>query len=132
MHYKWKEKDTLETRKLCNAIRKHPKTGDMLFFNQVLLFHVACLDRDTYDGLRAQFSENDFPRNVYFGDGSVIDNSIIEEIVAVMDEHCYKHIWNESDIILLDNMLTAHARLPFKGERKVVVAIGNEIKETDV
>jgi amino acid adenylation domain-containing protein len=132
MTYKWKEKDTLETRKLCNAIRKHPKTGDMLFFNQVLLFHVACLDRDTYDGLRAQFSENDFPRNVYFGDGSVIDNSIIEEIVAVMDEHCYKHIWNEGDIILLDNMLTAHARLPFKGERKIVVAIGNEIKETDV
>ena len=31
--------------------------------------------------------------------------------------------WRESDVFMLDNMLTAHARNPFVGSRKIVVAM---------
>ena len=31
--------------------------------------------------------------------------------------------WEQGDVLLLDNMSVAHARDPYKGERKVVVAM---------
>jgi alpha-ketoglutarate-dependent taurine dioxygenase len=31
--------------------------------------------------------------------------------------------WQKGDIISLDNMRTAHARMPFKGERRIAVAM---------
>ena len=31
--------------------------------------------------------------------------------------------WREGDVLMLDNMLTAHGRKPFVGKRKVVVGI---------
>jgi hypothetical protein len=33
--------------------------------------------------------------------------------------------WQKGDVILLDNMLVAHARDPFEGPRKIVVAMGD-------
>jgi len=32
--------------------------------------------------------------------------------------------WRQGDILMLDNMLVAHARNPFEGARKIVVAMG--------
>ena len=32
--------------------------------------------------------------------------------------------WRRGDVVMLDNMLTAHARDPFEGPRKIVVAMG--------
>ncbi len=32
--------------------------------------------------------------------------------------------WRQGDVIMLDNMLAAHARDPFEGPRKIVVAMG--------
>ena len=32
--------------------------------------------------------------------------------------------WQRRDILMLDNMLVAHARNPFKGPRKLCVAMG--------
>ena len=32
--------------------------------------------------------------------------------------------WQRGDIILLDNMLVAHGRDPFRGPRKIAVAMG--------
>jgi hypothetical protein len=32
--------------------------------------------------------------------------------------------WRQGDVVLLDNMLAAHARDPYEGPRKIVVAMG--------
>jgi len=41
----------------------------------------------------------------------------------VMDERKIVFPWAEGDVLMLDNMLCAHAREPFAGPRKVVVAM---------
>jgi alpha-ketoglutarate-dependent taurine dioxygenase len=40
--------------------------------------------------------------------------------------------WRQGDILLIDNMLTAHARNPFTGPRKVVVAMADPHTRDDV
>jgi hypothetical protein len=35
--------------------------------------------------------------------------------------------WRQGDVVMLDNMLVAHARDPYEGERKIVVAMAEMI-----
>ena len=74
--------------------------------------------------MRSLFSEEDLPRNVYYGDGSPIEDSVMDEIREVQDRAAVRFPWREGDLLMLDNMLAAHARSPYVGARKVVVALG--------
>jgi alpha-ketoglutarate-dependent taurine dioxygenase len=56
----------------------------------------------------------------------------MQEISNVYWETAVSFTWQEGDILMLDNMLTAHARNPFKGERKIVVALAEMITVNDV
>ena len=65
---------------------KHPKTKEEMFFNQVQIHHIYCVDEDTRDGLRALFDEEDLPRNVYYGDGSPIPDETMEHLGQVFEK----------------------------------------------
>jgi alpha-ketoglutarate-dependent taurine dioxygenase len=106
------------------GVRRHPRTGERVFFNQVQLHHVACLDHETRAAMRQLFADEDLPRNVYYGDGTPIPDDIIERIGEVYEQLCVETQWQRGDLIALDNMLVAHARRPFTGQRKIVVAMG--------
>ncbi len=41
----------------------------------------------------------------------------------MLDQQRIVFPWRTGDVLMLDNMLTAHARDPFEGPRKVVVAM---------
>ncbi|MEK7893131.1 TauD/TfdA family dioxygenase, partial [Burkholderia contaminans] len=47
----------------------------------------------------------------------------LAEIRGVLDQQRIVFPWRTGDVLMLDNMLTAHARDPFEGPRKVVVAM---------
>lgn len=119
----WKG-DVLRTSQVRQAVARHPKTGEPTFFNQIMLHHVACLDPALRQSMLSVFDERDLPRNVYYGDGSVIEDSVVEEVRAVYERAMVKFPWQEGDVIMLDNMLAAHARLPYVGARKILVAMG--------
>ena len=60
---------------------------------------------------------------MYFGDGSPIEDEILDEIRAVLDAEQVTFPWQTGDVLMLDNMLVAHAREPYSGTRKVLVAM---------
>jgi hypothetical protein len=93
---------------------------------------MSCLEPDVRDSMLSLFSEQDLPRQVYYGDGSPIEDAVMQEISNVYWETAVSFTWQEGDILMLDNMLTAHARNPFKGERKIVVALAEMISVNDV
>ena len=130
--FEWRENDVLRTRQIRPAVAQHPKTGDAVFFNQLQLHHISCLEPDVRDSLRATFREEDFPRNVYYGDGSPIEEDIIEEIREASRQSETRFPWQPGDILMLDNMLAAHGRRPYKGQRKIVVAMGEMITNRDI
>jgi alpha-ketoglutarate-dependent taurine dioxygenase len=123
MKCEWLADDQLRTRQVCQVVERHPRTGEMVWFNQAHLFHVSRLPHEVREWLLLALGEKNLPRNVYFADGSNIEPEMIDEIARVCDEQSIVFPWHEGDVLLLDNMLTGHGRKPFVGERKVVVGM---------
>jgi alpha-ketoglutarate-dependent taurine dioxygenase len=132
MECEWTGGDNLRVRQRSHAVAKHPKTGAMVFFNQIQLHHVSCLDPKTRDSLRSLFKEEDLPRNVTYGDGTPIEDSVVAELTDLYWKTTKMLPWHVGDIFMLDNMLTSHARMPFTGPRKIVVAMGEMMNAKDL
>jgi hypothetical protein len=132
MECEWVGADNLRIRQRSRAVAKHPKTFDMVWFNQVQLHHPSCIEPKTRASLRALFKEEDLPRNVYYGDGTPIEESVMNELGELFWKTAKMFPWLPGDAILLDNMLTAHARMPFEGPRKIVVAMGEMMNARDL
>jgi alpha-ketoglutarate-dependent taurine dioxygenase len=132
MSCEWTGDDSLRISQVSPAVVTHPRTGEKVWFNQVQLHHVYCLDPETRESLRMLFAEEDLPRTVYFGDGSQIPDDAMERIGETYEELCVEMPWDEGDMIALDNMLVAHARRPFVGPRKILVAMAEMVRADDL
>ena len=119
----WLENNRLKTRQVCQAIATHPKTNDSVWFNQAHLFHISSLEPALREQMLSRFPESELPRNTYYGDGTAIEASILDEIREIYQQESVIFPWEEGDVLLLDNMLAAHGRRPFTGARQVVVGM---------
>jgi hypothetical protein len=85
-----------------------------VWFNQVSGFY--------FD--RSEFGPDVQPRlECTFGDGTEIPAAIDDHIRRVLEERAYAHRWRKHDIVILDNILALHGRLPYAGEREIVLAM---------
>lgn len=120
----WKDDGELRTRQVCQGAARHPVTGEWVWFNQAHLFHISNLEPEVRESLLDVVEdEADLPRNVLYGDGSPIDDDTLDTVRSVLETHKVSFPWQAGDVVMLDNMLTAHGRAPFKGPRKVIVAM---------
>lgn len=115
----------LRTSQVRPAVITYPPTGEKAFFNQVQLHHASRLDPEVREALSSLFSEEDMPRNVFYGDGSPIPDEVVDEITDTYWRESVAYRWQAGDILMVDNLIVAHARNPFKGKRKIVVAMGD-------
>jgi alpha-ketoglutarate-dependent taurine dioxygenase len=125
IEFEWKSEDHLRTTQVCQAVAIHPQTGDRVWFNQAHLFHVSSLQTEVRESLLSAIAEENLPRNAFYGDGSPIESSVIEEINKIYQQEAITFPWKEGDILMLDNMLVAHGRKPFVGTRKVLVGMAD-------
>jgi alpha-ketoglutarate-dependent taurine dioxygenase len=122
--FAWLEDEVLQTRTLCHAITRHPVTGERVFFNQIQLHHPSSLDPLDRQDLIDLLGADRLPRNVLYGDGTRIEDEVMTLIGELYEANAVRFPWRRGDVIMLDNMLTAHARDPYEGPRKIVVAMG--------
>ena len=130
--FEWKDHNRLRTRQVRQAVATHPKTGEMVWFNHAHLFHISNVEPTVREALMAEFTDEDLPRNAYYGDGSAIELSVLSEIHAVYREAAESFPWQEGDILMLDNFLATHGREPFVGPRKIVVAMAELYTNHDI
>jgi alpha-ketoglutarate-dependent taurine dioxygenase len=128
----WKEDGQPRLRYVRPAVVPHPLTGEPIWFNQAQLVHVFFQDPEVRDLWQLSFTEENFPTNCYFGDGSPIDDDEMSDVVRAYDEIETIFPWQAGDILLLDNMLTAHARNPFVGAREIYVALDPTMTYRDI
>lgn len=122
--FEWKDGDRLRTKCVRPGVIRHPATGEAVWFNQAQHWHVSCLDAETRESIESVFAEADWPRHCYYGDGTPIED---EEMRAVLDVYAQLEEvfpWECGDVLMLDNLLAAHARRPFEGTRRLLVAMG--------
>ncbi|MFH7423255.1 TauD/TfdA family dioxygenase, partial [Pseudomonas syringae pv. tagetis] len=74
------------------------------------LFHISNLQPEVRETQLDVVDEEDLPRNVYYGDGSPLEESLLHEIRGVLDESTVSFPRLENDVLMLDNILTAHTR----------------------
>ena len=127
--FEWKSEDQLRTTQVCQSVATHPATAESVWFNQAHLFHVSSLKAGIRESLLASVDDEP-PRNAFFGDGSEIEDSMLDHIREVYEQEKLVFPWQKGDVLLVDNMLTAHGRKPYSGARKIVVGMaqsfGNE------
>ncbi|WP_248800894.1 TauD/TfdA family dioxygenase [Pseudomonas sp. MWU13-2105] len=130
--FEWLDSDTLQIRTQCPAVISHPFTGERCFFNQVQLHHPFCLGEEMREDLLDMFGADRLPRLVSYGDGSAIEDSVMSLIGEAYEACAVRFDWRKGDVVMLDNMLAAHARDPYEEPRLIVVAMGEMTARDDV
>ena len=129
IEFEWKDATHLRTRQIRPATAIHPVTGQAVWFNQAHLFHVSSLTPALRESLLSLVEETELPRNSYYGDGSAIEESVLDEIREVYRQSAVIFPWQQGDVLMLDNMLAAHGRMSYTGPRKVLVAMAESYRQ---
>lgn len=127
--FTWLDGGGLRTSQVCPAMAQHPKTGEWVFFNQIQLHHISCLEASVRGALVSMMGTENVPRNVYYGDGSPLEDEVVWKLRHLYEEAAVRFAWQDGDLLMVDNMLVAHGRDPFEGSRKIVVAMGEMVSQ---
>lgn len=125
------------------ATKKHPKTGEEVWFNHLSIFHAdaAAIEYKKIVKYRKQFnlwltsfllstftfikkivakSEN-FSMHTTFLDGTEIPRKYVQHIEDLIWANMSIFKWKKGDVLALDNFSTSHGRLPYTGPRDILV-----------
>jgi alpha-ketoglutarate-dependent taurine dioxygenase len=130
--YAWTEDGELRTRQVAQSAIRHPRSHDTVWFNQAHLFHLSALEPGVREALLEAVEPDQLPRNAYYGDGRVIEDSVLDEIRGVYAELQVVFPWQAGDVLMLDNMLVAHGRAPFSGPRQILVGMAEPVSQDQV
>ncbi|MGH8486264.1 MAG: TauD/TfdA family dioxygenase, partial [Pseudomonas sp.] len=128
----WKSGNRLRTRQVGSAIVRHPQSGEELWFNHGTFFNALTLPHTLRAALIAEFAPQDLPQNTFYGDGQPIPDEVIRHLQAAYRDVMVEFPWQKGDVVLLDNMLSLHARNAFTGPRKILTAMAIAQKSADL
>ncbi|MEZ0109005.1 alpha-ketoglutarate-dependent taurine dioxygenase [Catenulispora sp. EB89] len=126
----WRDDGTLRTSQVRPGIIRHPVSGEQVWFNHQLFWNEWALDEEVREALVDEFGRDGLPFSTEFGDGSPLTREDLMEIQGAYDAATVRQPWNPGDLLLVDNILTAHGRDPFHGDRRIVVAMGEPVELT--
>ncbi|WP_328917396.1 MULTISPECIES: TauD/TfdA family dioxygenase [unclassified Streptomyces] len=129
--YEWLDDDSMLTRQRRSAIVTHPVTGERSWFNHFAFWNSRTLDPDVREVLVETYGEDGLPFNTYLGDGSSLTDAEVDAINEVYDRVTVRETWQRGDLMLVDNILCAHGREAYKGDRKILVAMGEPVALAD-
>ena len=123
MACQWSDDGALTVTYVRDAVREHPATGERVWFNHGLFFNPISIEPALREALLESFSPEELPYNTFFGDGQPVPLEVLSEIRKAYDAETRQFDWHRGDVLMLDNMLTAHGRSAYSGTRQVVAGL---------
>lgn len=131
IEFEWRTDGTLRTRQRRPAVVRHPLTGRRCWFNQAAFLSQWTLAPDVREYLVDTYGEDGLPFTTRFGDGDPIGAEAVERINAAYEANAVREPWQAGDLLLVDNIRTAHGREAFEGARDVVVGMADPVRVSD-
>ena len=123
--YEWKADGGLRLENTFVSVITHPRTGEQVWFNQAPQFHPSDYPTDIFESLMTahQGREDEMPQTSFFGDGTPMKVSALKHIRETMFKQATVFQWRQGDVLMIDNVLVCHGRMPFSGQRKILLAM---------
>jgi alpha-ketoglutarate-dependent taurine dioxygenase len=119
--HEWQDDGSLRLSQTGPAAINHPETGETVWFNQAHGFHQSELEPSVYNEIVSTGSN--FRLESKFGDGFPIPVEVLNVIRDVLRKETIRLKWQRNDLLIVDNVLTAHGRAPVFGPRKIALAM---------
>lgn len=129
--FAWQADGSLRTEQRRRAVVRHPLTGRRCWFNQIAFLNEWTLAPEIREYLVDEYGPDGLPFNTRYGDGGPIGEDVVELLNGTYEEHTRREPWQAGDLLLVDNIRTAHSREPFTGERLVVVGMAEPTRPAD-
>ncbi|MEC4019674.1 TauD/TfdA family dioxygenase [Streptomyces sp. H27-D2] len=127
----WDEDGNLRTTQLRPGIVRHPGTDEEVWFNHLAFWSQWSLDEELRETLVEEFGHDGLPFDTAFGDGPPLTRDELDTISAAYEAAAVRRAWEAGGLLLVDNVLAAHGRDPFRGDRRIVVAMGAPVELAD-
>ncbi|MFJ4205207.1 TauD/TfdA family dioxygenase [Streptomyces sviceus] len=131
IEFAWQRDGSLHTRQRRGAVLRHPRSGLPSWFNQIAFLNEWTMEPEVHEYLVDLYGADGLPFNTRYGDGDPIDPDVVRTINEVYDAHTVREPWQDGDLLLVDNIRTAHSREPFEGPREVLAALGDPVLRAD-
>jgi alpha-ketoglutarate-dependent taurine dioxygenase len=129
--FEWQPDGGLRTRQHRSAVVRHPVTGQRCWFNQIAFLHERTIDPEVREYLVDVFGEDGLPFTTQFGNGDPIGEDVVQLINETYEAQTVREPWQAGDLMLVDNVRTAHSREPFEGPRDVLAAMASPVRLAD-
>ncbi len=131
IQFEWQPDGALRTWQRRSAVVHHPLTGQQCWFNQIAFLNEWTMDPEVREYLVDIYGKDGLPFNTRFGNGDPIGADVVQLIDEVYEANTRRERWQAGDLMLVDNIRTAHARESFEGPREVVVAMADAVHLAD-
>jgi alpha-ketoglutarate-dependent taurine dioxygenase len=128
----WRPDGTLRTRQRRPAVVRHSETGERCWFNQVAFLSEWTMAPEVREFLVECYGADGLPFNTRYGDGEPVGEDIVALINDVYGAHTVSEPWRAGDLLVVDNVRTAHSREPFEGPRELLVGLADPIRAGEV
>jgi alpha-ketoglutarate-dependent taurine dioxygenase len=127
----WQPDGELRTRQRRSAVVRHPRTGERCFFNQIAFLNEWTIDPEVREYLVDMYGADGLPFNTGFGNGEPLTEEIVELINQVYEANTVREPWQAGDLMLVDNIRTAHSREAYEGPREILVGMAEPVHLSD-
>ena len=127
----WQPDGGLRTSQRRPAVVQHPRTGQRCWFNQIAFLNEWTMAPEVHEFLVDVYGADGLPFNTRFGNGDPIGADVVQLINEVYEANTIRVAWEPGDLLLVDNVRSAHSREPFEGHREVLVAMADAVRLTE-
>ncbi len=129
--FEWQPDGGLRTRQRRSAVLRHPVTGQRCWFNQIAFLNERTIDPEVREYLVDVYGADGLPFTTHFGNGDPVGADVVQLLNEVYEASTAREPWQAGDLLLVDNVRTAHSREPFQGPREVLVAMADPVRAAD-